>query len=188
MLDNALQIQAIALLLLSLMTVCVIGARVKLHNDQSAEAAQQMRLDLETQEAIRASMIASEQAKEQQAAAAHRADCEAVAKVLYGTALHHSADAQRAVCWCIINRVESSLYPDTVQEVCAQEAQWMGYSDSNPIIASLYDVADEVISGWEAGGYRAVSPDFLFLTWSRDEIILKTTFTESANTHYWRCG
>ena len=188
MLDNAMQIQTLALLLLSIMTVCVIGARVKLANDQSAEAAQQMRLDLERQEAIRASMVAAEQAKSAEVAAAHRADCEAVARVLYGTALHHSADAQRAVCWCILNRVESSLYPNTITEVCEQPSQWMGYSDENPVIESLYNIADEVITGWESGGYRAISPDYLFLAWTRDEIVLKTTFLDGANTHYWRCG
>lgn len=191
MLDNARQIQAVSLILLCVMLVCVMGARVKLAHDMQIEAqqtaaAEEMRLDLEKQEAIRASMVAAEQAKAQEAAAAHRADCEAVARVLYGTALHHSEEAQKAVVWCIINRVESSLYPDNIEEVCAQPSQWMGYSPENPIIASLYDVADEVLSGWEQGGYRAISPDYLFLTWSRDEIILKTTFTDGKNTHYWR--
>lgn len=180
--------QPIILLFLLVALFVVVTARVKLDNDRikAEETAQVMRLDLEKQEAIRASMIASEQAKAQEALAAARAEREAVARVLYGTALHHSADAQRAVVWCIINRVESSLYPDTVEAVCEQESQWMGYSPENPIISSLYDVADEVISGWEQGGYRAISPDYLFLTWSRDEIILKTTFTDGKNTHYWR--
>lgn len=184
LLDKASQIQAIALLLLCIMTVCVVGARVRLANENAA--AEVMRLDLERQESIRASMIASEQAKANEAAAAHKAECEAVARVLYGTALHHSADAQKAVCWCIINRVESSLYPNTITEVCEQESQWMGYSPENPIISSLYDVADDVISGWESGGYRAISPDYLYLTWERDAIVLRTSFTESAGTHYWR--
>lgn len=191
MLDNARQIQAFALILLCVMTVCVIGARVKLAHDMQIEAqqtaaAEEMRLSAEKQEAIRAASIAAEQAKVEEEKAAARSQREAVARVLYGTALHHSADAQRAVCWCIINRVESSLYPDTVEAVCEQESQWMGYSPENPIISSLYDVADEVISGWESGGYRAISPDYLFLTWTRDEIVLKTTFTDGKNTHYWR--
>lgn len=189
--DNARYIQPLALLFLLVALFVVITARVKLDNDrireaQETAAAEEMRLDLEKQEAIRASMVASEQAKAQEAAAAHRADCEAVARVLYGTALHHSEDAQKAVVWCIINRAESSLYPDSIQEVCEQPSQWMGYSDSNPIIESLYEIADEVLSGWESGGYRAISPDYLFLTWTRDEIVLKTTFTDGKNTHYWR--
>lgn len=191
MLDNARQIQAVSLLLLCVMTVCVIGARVKLAHDMQIEAqqtaaAEEMRLDIEKQEAIRASMVASEQAKANEAAAAARQEREAVARVLYGTAPHHSEDAQKAVVWCIINRVESSLYPDTIEEVCAQPSQWMGYADDNPVIENLYKIADEVISGWESGGYRAVSPDYLFLSWTADEIVLRTTFNEGRNTHYWR--
>jgi len=190
---NARLAQPIILLFLLVALLVVVMARVKLDNERIREAqemaaAEQMRLDLEKQEAIRASMVAAEQAKAQEAADAHRADCEAVARVLYGTALHHSEDAQKAVVWCIINRVESSLYPDTVQEVCKQESQWMGYSAENPIISSLYDVADEVISGWEAGGYRAISPDYLFLSWTSTEIVLRTSFEETSRTHYWRAG
>lgn len=190
MLDKASQIQVLAFVLLCALTIGVIGARVQWAHTQQTEmaAAEAMRLDLEKQEAIRASMVAAEQAKANEAAAAARAEREAVARVLYGTALHHSADAQRAVVWCIINRVESSLYPDTIEAVCEQESQWMGYSPENPVIESLYKIADEVISGWEGGGYRAVSPDYLFLTWTRDEIVLKTTFLDGPGTHYWRCG
>jgi len=188
---NARLAQPIILLFLLVALFVVVTARVKLDNErireaQETAAAEQMRLDLEKQEAIRASTLAAEQARAAEAAAAARAEREAVARVLYGTALHHSGDAQRAVVWCIINRVESSLYPDTITEVCEQPSQWMGYSPENPIVSSLYDVADEVLSGWEAGGYRAISPDYLFLTWSRDEIVLKTTFTDGKNTHYWR--
>ena len=64
----------------------------------------------------------------------------------------------------------------------------MGYSPENPVIESLYSIADEVITGWESGGYRAISPDYLYLTWERDAIVLRTTFTEGPGTHYWRCG
>lgn len=186
MLDKASQIQVLAFVLLCALTIGVIGARVQWA--QQTETAEAMRLDLEKQEAIRASMVAAEQAKAQEALAAARAEREAAARVLYGTALHHSEDAQRAVVWCIINRVESSLYPDTIEAVCEQESQWMGYSAENPVIESLYKIADEVISGWQSGGYRAISPDYLFLTWTRDEIVLRTTFTEGPGTHYWRCG
>lgn len=182
--ENALRAQPIILLFLCVALCAVIAARITLARDMQREAeqtavAEQMRLDIEKQEAVRASTIAAQQAKA-------RAEREAVARVLYGTALHHSEDAQRAVVWCILNRVESSLYPDTIEEVCSQPSQWMGYADDSPIIADLYAVADEVISGWQSGGYRAVSPDYLFLTWTRDEIVLKTTFTDGESTHYWR--
>ena len=191
--DNGRQLRAVMLLFLLTALAAIVAARITLAHDmqiaaEQTAAAEQMRLDMEKQEAIRASTIAAEQAKAQEAAAAARADREAVARVLYGTALHHSEDAQRAVVWCILNRVDSSLYPDTIEAVCKQESQWMGYADDNPVIESLYRIADEVISGWESGGYRAVSPDYLFLSWTQDEIILRTTFNEGKNTHYWRAG
>lgn len=189
--ENGKHLRPVLLLFLLVFLGSIVAARITLAHDmqraaEQTAAAEQMRLDLEKQEAIRASTIAAEQAKAQQAVAQHKAECEAVARVLYGTALHHSEDAQKAVVWCIINRVESSLYPNSIEEVCAQPSQWMGYADDNPVIESLYKIADEVLSGWEQGGYRAVSPDYLFLTWTRDEIVLRTSYTEGRNTHYWR--
>lgn len=188
--DNMTRIQPVVLLFLLVALFVTVTARVKMDNERikAEEAAQTMRLDLEKQEAIRASMIASEQAKINEAKAAHTADCEAVARVLYGTALHHSEDAQKAVVWCILNRVDSSLYPNTISEVCEQPSQWMGYGEENPIISGLYDIADEVITAWQSGEYRPMSPDYLFLSWTADEIILRTTFNEGRNTHYWRAG
>ena len=90
--------------------------------------------------------------------------------------------------WCIINRTESSLFPDSIVEVCKQPVQWMGYADDNPVIRDLYDLADEVLSGWRSGGYRIISPDYLYMSWSSDEIVLRTTFEETARTHYWRAS
>ena len=130
-------------------------------------------------EVQKAMLIAQEEAQ-------HREEAEAVAKVLYGTALHNSREGQEAVVWCIINRTESSLFPDSIVEVCRQPVQWMGYADDNPVIRDLYDLADEVLTGWRSGGYRIISPDYLYMSWSADEIVLRTTFEETARTHYWR--
>lgn len=131
--------------------------------------------------------IAEEQARqlEAQQQAAVKREAQAMAKVLYGTALHNSKEAQKAVCWCIINRTESTLFPNTIEEVCAQPVQWMGYSDDNPVTQELYDVALEVVEAWHDGGIRMFSKEYLFLTWSEHEIILRTTFNESGNTRYY---
>lgn len=116
----------------------------------------------------------------------YKEEAEAVAKVLYGTARGNTETDQRAVVWCIINRCESDRYPDTIQGVCSQEKQWMGYSDSNPIVRDLYDVAYEELTTWHEGGYRMIAPDFLFLSWSSKEIVLRTQFEENGATRYWR--
>lgn len=116
----------------------------------------------------------------------HKAEAESVAKVLYGTALHNTREAQEAVVWLIINRTESGLFPNSIIEVCKQPQQFMGYSDDNPVISNLYEIADSVLNTWRNGGYRIMSPDYLFMSWSADEIILRTSFEENAQTHYWR--
>lgn len=66
-------------------------------------------------------------------------EAEFIAKVLYGTAINHAESDQRAVVWCILNRVEHYAHPDTVAEVCEQPKQWMGYSNDNPVLTELYD-------------------------------------------------
>ena len=191
--NNARMIKPVVLMFLLIALFCVVTARVKLDNErireaQEAAAAEEMRLDQERQAAIRASTLAAREQEKAAAAEQHRAECEAVARVLYGTAVHHSEDAQRAVVWCILNRVESSLYPDTIQAVCEQPSQWMGYSPDNPVISGLFEVADEVITAWRSGEYRPMSPDYLFLSWTSSEIVLRTSFNETARTHYWRAG
>ena len=146
------------------------------HIDLAAVSIVEEQQESEVQKAL---AIAQEEAQ-------HREEAEAVAKVLYGTALHNSREGQEAVVWCIINRTESSLFPDDVVSVCKQPVQWMGYADDNPIIKDLYDLADEVLTGWRNGGYRIISPDYLYMSWSSDEIVLRTTFEETSRTHYWR--
>lgn len=117
--------------------------------------------------------------------AAERKEAQAMARVLYGTAQHHSREAQKAVCWCILNRVESSLFPNSVEEVCSQSKQWMGYSDTNPVTQDLYDVADEVLTEWRNDGIRPFGQEFLFLSWSEDQIILRNNFNETKTTRYY---
>lgn len=174
--------QRLTLAALVVMLLMVVVARVTDQSrppdrvDIAALAIVEAQQESEVQQAM---LIAQEEAQ-------HREEAEAVAKVLYGTALHNSREGQEAVVWCIINRCESSLFPDSIVEVCRQPVQWMGYADDNPVIRDLYDLADEVLTGWRSGGYRIISPDYLYMSWSSDEIVLRTTFEETSRTHYWR--
>lgn len=114
-------------------------------------------------------------------------DAEAVAKVLYGIRDNDEEELE-AVVWCIVNRVESSLYPNTVIEVCTQPSQWMGYSDDNPVLSNLYDIACGVLDTWEAGGHRPFGTEYLYLTWSPDQIVLRTSFVENSSCRYYKAG
>lgn len=113
-------------------------------------------------------------------------EAEYIAKVLYGTAINHADSDKRAVVWCILNRVEHYSHPNTIAEVCKQPKQWMGYSDNNPVLDELYDLALEELKTWYSGGHRPMSNEYIYLSWSSKEILLRDTFEENRDTNYWR--
>lgn len=113
-------------------------------------------------------------------------EAEYIAKVIYGTARNHVSSDQKAVVWCILNRVEHYAHPNTIAEVCEQPKQWMGYSSDNPVLSDIYDLALEELKIWYSGGHRPMNNSYIYLTWSSKEILLRDTFEESKNTNYWR--
>lgn len=113
-------------------------------------------------------------------------EAECIAKVLYGMAKNHSYEDKKAVVWCILNRVDYRSHPNTIEEVCEQPKQWIGYSNENPILSDLYDLALTELKTWHSGGHRPISSEYVYLTWSSKEIIMRDTFEENKNTHYWR--
>ena len=114
----------------------------------------------------------------------YNAEAEYIAKLLYGQARYNSPEAQKAIAWLIINRVESPYYPNSVQEVVEQPSQWMGYNDNNIIEDGLYEIALTAVNDWHNGAHRPFSADFLYMVWTSDEITLRTTFEETRGTQY----
>ena len=114
-------------------------------------------------------------------------EAEYIARVLYGNARNNSERDQRTLVWCILNRVDSPAYPNTVKEVCQQAKQWMGYSDDNPILNNLYEVAKKELETWHSG-YRPVNLDYIYMSWSSKEIVLRDTYEIGKNTRYWQAG
>ena len=113
-------------------------------------------------------------------------EAEYIAKVIYGTARNHADSDKKAVVWCILNRVEHYAHPDTIVEVCEQPKQWMGYSSDNPVLTENYDLALAELKTWYNDGHRPMSSDYIYLSWSSKEILLRDTFEENKSTHYWR--
>lgn len=113
-------------------------------------------------------------------------EAEYVAKVIYGTARNHSDADKKAVVWCILNRVEHYAHPNTVAEVCEQPKQWMGYSNDNPVLDDNYELALTELKTWYTGGHRPMSNEYIYLSWSSKEILLRNTFEENRATNYWR--
>ncbi len=111
---------------------------------------------------------------------------EYLARMLYAYRDNSDRDLRTAV-WCALNRVDSAGYPDTVKGVCQQPSQWMGYSDDNPILENLYEIAIKELETWH-NNYRPVNRDYVYLSWSSKEIVLRDTYEKGPNTRYWQAG
>ena len=107
----------------------------------------------------------------------------ALAKMLYPMQ-YNTDEGLRSACWCVFNRVESSLYPSTVEMVCAQKSQFMGWDERNPVIQRLYDIALAEVKAWH-NGVHPMDVGFLYLEWNTKEITLRTTYEGGRGCHYW---
>lgn len=157
------------------------SARIKATN----ETAQQYETRI-------AAYLAEQEERERSAAEAavvqidqERAEAEMLARLLYGVK-NNSTDDLYTMAWCVINRVDNPQFPSTVEAVINQPLQWMGYSADNPVLENLYRIADDVLTTWRSGGHRPVSDDYVYMSWSESDIVLRDNFTEKGSTHYWR--
>lgn len=90
----------------------------------------------------------------------------ALAQTLYGECRGCSELQQRAVCWCIFNRVNSPSpeFPDTIIGAVSAPLQFQGYSPNNPVWDNLYEVAYSCMVDWHNGENRVLDPDMLWFS------------------------
>ena len=87
------------------------------------------------------------------------AEVVALAQTLYGECRGCSEIQQKAVCWCVFNRVDDTRFPDTIIGVVSAPLQLQGYSSSNPIWDNLYDIAYSCMMDWHNGENRVLDED-----------------------------
>lgn len=70
-----------------------------------------------------------------------------IAKTIYGEAGVVRSKARRAaVGWCILNRVDSPIFPDTVEAVVTAPSQFHGYSADSEPPESYYELARDILT------------------------------------------
>ena len=80
-----------------------------------------------------------------------QAEVEAISKTVYGEAMVTGSDEEMsAVVWCILNRVDSQIYPDSIIGVITQYKQFHGYHEDNPVDAGIETLVLDVLGRWEA--------------------------------------
>ena len=182
---DALCTLMLAVCFISLVTI--YAARMELHRgaDKLAEVSavyESQIAELSTQVNRQMNTIASLSAEPESKAIDDEAKI--MAQVIYGQARWNSEAAQKALCWCILNRVDSSLYPNSVEDVCKQSSQWMGFSEENPIVSEYFNLAKSVLTVWHNNGVREMSTDLLWLEWNSDWIEFRSTYECGRSTRY----
>ena len=76
------------------------------------------------------------------------ADVIALAQMLYGEARGCTVDNQMKCVWCVLNRVDDTRFPDTIQGVLSQPSQFHGYSPDFPVWDELKEVSLDVLTRW----------------------------------------
>lgn len=164
-------------------------ATIAYHNGK-ADATEKLTADYEQQIESAVQAVKDEYAAkrflsgEASRQAAMSAEAGWIAKVLYGMKDNSVRDLRTAT-WCILNRVDSAWYPDSVQGVCEQKQQWMGYSADNPVLTDLKDLAMGELEQWYEGE-RPVGAEFVYLYWTPQKVTLRDQWQDGSNTSYWR--
>ena len=97
-----------------------------------------------------------------------RDEAEALAKLVWGEARGCGQPQQAAVAWCVLNRVDSALFPNTISGVITQPRQFAGYRAANPVDPQILALVYDVLSRWSIedsciGGVGRVLPkEYLF--------------------------
>ena len=170
------------LLILLVLVPCVVvhhNTVAKMEEEFAVQMAEAVaRTEQETVERLAVQYGTVEESSER---AVIDAEAKVLAKMLYAYR-YNSDEGLKSACWCALNRVDSKYYPNTVQGVCEQKSQWMGWSEDNPVMQKLYDVAYEQLALWH-NGVHLVDPDFVYMEWTSQEITLRTNFTGKG--HFW---
>ena len=95
-------------------------------------------------------------------------------------------EAKALACWVVLNRMESSEYPDNIEEILLQPGQFCEFSDKEEPTEANFIIATNQLSRHHNGDIRPVPSTAIFITVSNNGVELRNDFKETAKTQYWR--
>ena len=95
-------------------------------------------------------------------------------------------EAKELACWVVLNRMESSEYPDNIEEVLLQPEQFCEFSDKEEPTEANFVIATNQLSRYYNGDIRPVPSTAVFITVTNNGVELRDDFKETARTQYWR--
>ena len=106
-----------------------------------------------------------------------------ISKLLYPYIINVTDNSLRSGVWCVLSRVQSKLYPDSIEEVVMQDKQWMGYSEDNPVVQRVSDIVEEQLNLYYSGNAYPMNPVYVFMDWQKGELVLRDAY--NGKYHIW---
>ena len=95
-------------------------------------------------------------------------------------------EAKALACWVVLNRMESSEYPDDLKSVLLQPGQFCEFSDKETPTEANFIIATNQLSRYHNDDIRPVPSTAVFITINNNGVELRNDFKETARTQYWK--
>ena len=96
---------------------------------------------------------------------------------------HYSESDLLTYLRCMANRADAQ--GTTLAEVVAQPDQFLGYSDSNPVLTEYYDLAYRFVNEWRHEETKPVDSSFQWAELTPNGIYLKNEFNADGYARRW---
>lgn len=116
---------------------------------------------------------------------------EALAQTVWGESRGCSTTEQAATVWCVLNRADSSEFPDDPLMVVQQKDQFDGYDPANPVEPELVALVEDVMARWElendlVGNVGRVLPkDYLYFEGDGAHNLFRKEYIKTGETWDW---
>ena len=184
------KVKALILILQSVILLLIVGCRSQLERDTTRFQA-----EIEALKASHSTEIAQLTAQAEQniyatqyLASKYEGDAWTLGQWLDCLDRRYSLtpEAKALACWVVLNRMESSEYPDNIEEVLLQPEQFCEFSDKEEPTEANFIIATNQLSRYYNGDIRPVPSTAVFITITNNGVELRDDFKETARTQHWR--
>lgn len=172
----------VAALLVTLAVMLIVwGVDVRTQKRADEQTAIALASYQEEQRAQEEARLAELKAIENSAQAVMRKEAQDGAKALYGirnfiSKYGYNAADLKTYIRCIIDRVEFGKSINSFHAIVAQESQFLGYSDNNPVLDEYYKIAYEEIEKWHNESSKPWDSSYRFAELTEHGIWLTSEF------------
>lgn len=101
---------------------------------------------------------------------------------IYG--IEPNIDCQVSVMQCVLNRVDTAGFPETIQDVCKQPNQWQGLTDDTEVKPNLKEYASKLIEFQDDIHETIIPEDCVYFCLTPMGIEYRSTWEDSSDGIY----